>query len=154
MTKGPKSRQALQARKQQSSVARQALHTQANQVTTLLDSMQDGNEYQSIVDKLLPEGTNLLEDVMRGIREIERLRGRGPSHCFRIVNSGSVCLNSFPRFISGLRADCGRCRVVHDGVRRLRRTQSRGGQLGLHRGLHLKRPASLAARRPGTAHAA
>ena len=31
--------------------------------------------------------------------------------------SGSVCLNSFPRFISGLRANCGRCRVVHGGGR-------------------------------------
>ncbi len=70
------------------------------------------------------------------------------------VRSGSVCLNNFPRFISGLRADWQRCRVVHGGVRRLRRTQSRSGQLGAHRGFHLKRPASIAARWPGTFPAA
>ena len=29
----------------------------------------------------------------------------------RVVRSGSVCLNNFPRYISGLRADCGRCRT-------------------------------------------
>ena len=44
--------------------------------------------------------------------------------------SGSVCLNNKPRFISGRWADWKHGRVVHGGVRRLRRTQSRGGQLG------------------------
>ena len=69
-----------------------------------------------------------------------------------VIRSGSGCLNSIPRFISGLWADCRRCRVVHGGVRRLRRTQSRGGQLGAHRDLHLTRPASTAAVRPSTFH--
>jgi transposase len=60
--------------------------------------------------------------------------------------SGSACLNSIPRFISGrLCAVCQRCRVVHGGGRRLRRTDRRGGQLGAHRDLHLTRPASIAA---------
>ena len=66
------------------------------------------------------------------------------------ARSGSVCLNNIPRFISGLRANYERCRVVHGGGRRLRRTDRRGGQLGAHRGLHLTRPASLGATFPGT----
>lgn len=44
--------------------------------------------------------------------------------------SGSVCLNRKPRFISGRWADWKHSRVVHGGVRRVRQTQSRGGQLG------------------------
>ncbi len=59
--------------------------------------------------------------------------------------SGPGCLNNFPRFISGLRAGWEWCRVVHGGVRRLRRTQSRGGQLGAHQGFHLTRPVSVLA---------
>jgi hypothetical protein len=59
--------------------------------------------------------------------------------------SGSACLNSFPRFLSGLRAGCQRCRVVHGGGRRLRRTDRRGGQLGAHQGFHLTRPVAAAA---------
>ena len=66
------------------------------------------------------------------------------------ARSGSACLNSCPRFISGLRAGCEWCRVVHGGVRRLRRTQSRGGQLGAHPGFHLTRPAPSVAVLRGT----
>jgi len=66
------------------------------------------------------------------------------AHCRAVgkwlLRSGPVCLNSFPRFISGLRAVAERCRVVHGGGRRLRRTDRRGGQLGAHRGTHLMRP--------------
>ena len=58
----------------------------------------------------------------------------------RGYRSGPVCLNSFPRFLSGLQAGCGRCRVVHGGGRRLRRTDRRGGQLGAHQRCHLMRP--------------
>ena len=51
-----------------------------------------------------------------------------------VRRSGPDCLNSFtPRdkeTVGGLK----RCRVVHGGVRRLRRTQSRSGQLGAHQG--------------------
>jgi hypothetical protein len=61
------------------------------------------------------------------------------------IRSGPVCLNSFPRFISGLRAGCRRCRVVHGGGRRLRRTDRRGGQLGAHHGTHLMRPSPRSA---------
>jgi len=68
--------------------------------------------------------------------------------------SGSGCLNNFPRFISGLRAGRKRCRVVHGGVRRLRRTRSRGGQLGAHRGFHLTRPAPSVAAPRGTCRSA
>ena len=59
--------------------------------------------------------------------------------------SGPVCLNSFPRFISGVRAGCRRCRVVHGGGRRLRRTGRRGGQLGAHQRSHLMRPGPVLA---------
>ena len=59
--------------------------------------------------------------------------------------SGPVCLNSFPRSISGLRAGCRRCRVVHGGGRRLRRTDRRGGQLGAHQRSHLMRPGPVLA---------
>ncbi len=58
----------------------------------------------------------------------------------RLYRSGPVCLNNFPRFISGLRAGCQRCRVVHGGGRRLRRTQRRGGQLGAHPISHFMQP--------------
>jgi Putative DNA-binding domain len=72
----------------------------------------------------------------------------------RELRSGSACLNSFPRFISGLRAGCGRCRVVHGGGRRLRRTDRRGGQLGEHQDVHLMRPASGSAGWQSSAHRA
>lgn len=62
--------------------------------------------------------------------------------------SGSGCLNNFPRFISGHRAGCRRCRVVHGVGRRLRRTDRRGGQLGAHPGVHVTRPALVAATPP------
>jgi len=45
----------------------------------------------------------------------------------RETRGGPGCLNSVPRLLSGLRAACQRCRVIHGGERRLRRTQSRGG---------------------------
>lgn len=45
-------------------------------VHSLLDVMQDGNEYQSIVDKVPENGTNLLDEVVRGISEIEATRMR------------------------------------------------------------------------------
>ena len=64
--------------------------------------------------------------------------------------SGSVCLNNFPRYISGLRADCGRCRVVHGVGRRMRRPDGRRGPLGAHREGHLTQPPSWVAARPGT----
>lgn len=47
-----------------------------NFVDSLLAIMQDGNEYQSVVDAKLRPGTNLVDDVIRGLKEIERLRGR------------------------------------------------------------------------------
>ncbi len=45
-------------------------------VRSLFDEMQDGNEYQSIVDKKLPPGSNLIDDVCHGITAIEALRKR------------------------------------------------------------------------------
>jgi len=48
--------------------------------------------------------------------------------------SGSACLNSFTPRDKETAGGLNRCRVVHGGVRRLRRTQSRGGQLGAHQG--------------------
>jgi energy-coupling factor transporter ATP-binding protein EcfA2 len=65
------------------------------------------------------------------------------------VRSGSGCLNSIPRFISGVRAGCERCSVVHGGVRHWR-APSRSGQRGAHHGLHVTRPAPAAALPRGT----
>lgn len=45
-------------------------------IASLYDAMQEGNEYQSIVDQQLQPGTNLMEEVVRGISEIERIRLR------------------------------------------------------------------------------
>ena len=61
----------------------------------------------------------------------------GTVHAFCIQGnrSGSGYLNNFPRFISGRRADRGRCK-------------------GVHRERHLKLPASSLAVRPGTFHPA
>jgi hypothetical protein len=64
--------------------------------------------------------------------------------------SGSACLNSFPRLLSGFRAGCQRCRVVHGGGRRLRRTHAAVGNSGRTRDLHLTRPARAAAGRQST----
>lgn len=49
---------------------------QADYADSLLAEVEDGKEYTSIVDKKLRPGTNVLDDVSRGIAEIERLRGR------------------------------------------------------------------------------
>jgi hypothetical protein len=59
-------------------------------------------------------------------------KARTPDLAAAERRSGPACLNSTPRFLSGLRAGCRRCRVVHGGGRRLRRTDRRGGQLGAH----------------------
>lgn len=67
-----------------------------------------------------------------------------------LARSCSICLNNFPRFISGLRAGWRTCRVVRGGGGRLLRTDRRGGHLGPHQGFHLTRPASCAASRRNT----
>lgn len=46
------------------------------QVDSLLDSMHDGNEYQSIVDKVPRSGTNLFDELARAIGELEQIRAR------------------------------------------------------------------------------
>jgi hypothetical protein len=48
--------------------------------------------------------------------------------------SGSACLNSFTPRDKETTGGLNRCRVVHGGGRRLRRTGRRGGQLGEHQG--------------------
>lgn len=50
------------------------------------------------------------------------------------VRSGSACLNSFTPRDKETAGGFKRCRVVHGGGRRLRRTGRRGGQLGAHQG--------------------
>ena len=59
-----------------------------------------------------------------------------------------ACLNNFPRLLSGLRAGCKRCRVVHGCGGRLRRTDRRGGQLGAHQELHFTQPLPVWAANP------
>lgn len=45
-------------------------------VGSLLDELQDGKEYSSILDASPQVGTDVLTDVIRGLAEIERVRGR------------------------------------------------------------------------------
>jgi len=45
-------------------------------VNSLFDRMREGKEYQSIVDARVAPGVELVDDVVLGLREIERLRGR------------------------------------------------------------------------------
>lgn len=47
-----------------------------NYPASLFAVMQDGNEYQSIVDVRLQPGVNVLDEVIIGIHEIEAVRGR------------------------------------------------------------------------------
>lgn len=77
MGKGSReTRRRLQAM-QQAAAARQVIpRQQQNFVNSLLDEVQDGNEYQSIVSKVPRPGFDLIEDVVRGIAEIEAIRGR------------------------------------------------------------------------------
>ena len=84
------------------------------------------------------------------------VRGPGPDRVvvFQEFRSGSACLNSLPRFLSGFRAGCQRCRVVHSGGRHLRRTHAAAGNSGRTSDLHLTRPASLLAGRRSTLHRA
>lgn len=58
------------------------------QVPSLLDAMVDGREYGSIIDKMLPPNTNLLDELVRAIEDISVLRGRP---C--LVYSGNVVRN-------------------------------------------------------------
>lgn len=59
----------------------------SNVVESLLDSMQEGNEYQSIVS-LLPNNGEIIPDLKRAIKNIETIRGR-PCICYvsNIVNA-------------------------------------------------------------------
>lgn len=43
---------------------------------SLLDVMQDGNEYQSIVDTSLNQNLNILDEVIKGLKELENTRKR------------------------------------------------------------------------------
>lgn len=47
-----------------------------NQVTSLLDAMQDGQEYGSIVSITVPPSLNLIDEVVKGLKDIEGVRGR------------------------------------------------------------------------------
>ncbi len=45
-------------------------------IESLLDHMKDGQEYGSVVDKIIPPNFNLMNDVVRGILAIQVIRGR------------------------------------------------------------------------------
>jgi len=68
--------EAMQQGRQAVAVRPAAAIPQPEIVESLLEAVQTGNEYTSILDKKLPPGKNLLDDVVHGIKEIERLRGR------------------------------------------------------------------------------
>lgn len=50
--------------------------TAGRRVASLLDAMQDGNEYGSIVGVLPPDNANLLDEVLRAMQAVEALRHR------------------------------------------------------------------------------
>jgi len=52
------------------------LGAQVNVVDSLLDSMVDGKEYGSIVDKMQAPNSDLLDEVIKGIQAIETVRNR------------------------------------------------------------------------------
>ena len=89
---------------------------------------------------LVPESHKFLHNQRLGLVEKKPGMVWASEFLFHMFRSGPACLNSTPRFLSGLRAGCRRCRVVHGGGRRLRRTDRRGGQLGAHQRSHLMRP--------------
>ena len=109
--------------------------------------------YHELMAQQLAGKTYFSKTTKQGVEEYLKQRALDVE-AELIVRSGRVCLNNFPRFISGFRVGWQRCRVVHGGVRRLRRTQSRGGQLGAHQDIHLTRPILTAVMRPGTSLAA
>src|SRR4051794_36313849 len=45
-------------------------------VSSLLEHMQDGNEYGSILPLNLKKGIDLMDDMVRGLKEIEAIRMR------------------------------------------------------------------------------
>lgn len=77
MGKGSRgNRRRLQAMQQSTAAHQPSSSDQKRAVGSLLAEMQDGNEYQSIVDKIPRPGVNLIDDVVQGITEIENIRGR------------------------------------------------------------------------------
>ena len=60
-----------------------------------------------------------LPSVVMSIRISNTMRPDLMTRSQTVGRSGSVCLNNFPQFISGLWAICQRCRVVHGGGGRL-----------------------------------
>lgn len=106
----------------------------------------------AIKRRIAPKGyVHPCRSIERRPENNEKTRFLNDDECKR---SGPVRLNSFPRFISGVRAGCRRCRVVHGGGRRLRRTGRRGGQLGAHQRFHLMRPGPVLAGGRSSAHLA
>jgi hypothetical protein len=71
----------------QNSTARQQIVVQT--VDSLLDAMRDGNEYGSIVGLMLKPATDLTDEVVRGLRDIEAIRGR-PCLCYvgNVIGAG------------------------------------------------------------------
>lgn len=59
-------------------------------VASLLDEMRDGREYESIVGCTTPPTLNLLDELVRALKDVEALRGRPAiSYCGNVVRSDS-----------------------------------------------------------------
>ena len=58
------------------------------------------------------------EDTLSPCYGMRGMLQRNRRNFHHLPSSGSVCSNDFPRFPVGLRANWGRCRVVHGGDRR------------------------------------
>ncbi len=103
--------------------------------------------YQKQKWKRYAGGLNLREQILNrqplSDRPLHIEATRQVSHweCDTVIGdnrSGSACLNSFTPRDKETKGGLNRCRVVHGGGRRLRRTDRRGGQLGAHQGFSFK----------------
>lgn len=70
------SRQSRQVLRQQKESQKAQSVQQENLVDSLLDVMEDGREYASILDKIPKPNINLINDVVKGIQAIEEVRNR------------------------------------------------------------------------------
>ena len=71
-TKKPKNKK----KKNTNVIAKGSIKARENLVDSLLDVIRDGNEYGSIVSVLPKPGYDLLNDIVRGITNIEKIRNR------------------------------------------------------------------------------
>ena len=81
---------------------------------SLIEITTAGNNISKRVSKVKLTNLVTIADAIDAVEGIE-------------IRSGSACMNNISPSFKWTPAGCQRCRVIHGGERRLRRTQSRGG---------------------------